>query len=153
MAKRKKKKSASVPKKRASKKPVKKPAPPKEDPLEKIEPLQIKSKGGRPEKEIILSVEKTVEFLSGLKATKEEVAAFLCISVDTLDRRYAEFFSIGRLRGKVKLRRAINDEAINKRNGRCLVFLAKNDLDMSENPDVDPEVEKADVTYVTEWDD
>lgn len=73
--------------------------------------IPVKNPGGRPQKPIDwVDVDK----LCAMQCTQQEIASFLDISVDTLDRRcksvhkisFAEYFEEKRARGRISLRRA-----------------------------------------------
>jgi hypothetical protein len=64
--------------------------------------------------------------------TNREIASFFDCSTDTIERRFAAQMDKGRMEGRTRLRRKIWQEAIEKGNTALLIFLAKNELGMSD---------------------
>jgi hypothetical protein len=79
--------------------------------------------GGRPRFEIDY---ETVEKLSGLQCTQEEVASFLGCSVDTLtrDEKFCGIYKDGLAKGRMSLRRH-QWRALEDGNSTMLVWLGK----------------------------
>jgi hypothetical protein len=85
----------------------------------------------RPRKQIVVSPEQYISDLAEKQCSKVEISARLGISVDTLDRHYAEIYTKGRQTGKAKLREKIYDVAL-AGNTVMLIFLAKAMLGLKE---------------------
>ena len=103
------------------------------------ETVQIpeKNKGGRPRKQLSRS---TFESLLKINPTQDEVCAVLGTNKNTLNRWCIENYGEGFLQllkkggqeYKTSLRR--NLLMMSKKNGAVAIFLAKNELGMSDNP-------------------
>jgi hypothetical protein len=88
-------------------------------PLKKIDPEQVKD-------------------LARIGCTKTEAAIMLGCSVDTLDRRFAEFFQLGDVQGKTQLRRRQHLRAVEDGSDNMLQFLGKHRLGQTDvKPDLD----------------
>ena len=85
----------------------------------------------RPKREVIVTTEQYISDLAEKQCSKVEIASRLGISVDTLDRRYAEHYDKGRQLGRSKLREKIYSSALSG-NVTLLIFCAKNWLGMSD---------------------
>lgn len=91
---------------------------------------------GRPKKRIDF---KDVDKLCSLQCTAEEIASFLEVSVDTLERRirekfdltFAEYFSLKNGAGKISLRRR-QWQAAESGNVAMLIWLGKQYLGQSD---------------------
>lgn len=103
-----------------------------------------KSKGGRPRIELD---ETILANLASLQCTNQEIAFVMGVSVDTLARHYKDVIAVGSAQGKIKLRRAMFRNACEKDNAVTQIFLAKNLLGMSS----EPQTEDSDV--VLPWED
>jgi hypothetical protein len=80
---------------------------------------------GRPKKDIdVVQLEK----LAALGCTTKEIAAFFEVSVDTIDRRFADKLAKGREMLKIKLRR-IQMQIAERGSAAMAIFLGKNLLD------------------------
>lgn len=109
----------------------------KQVPKEKAAQSNTKNKGGRPRKQLSRSA---FESLLKINPTVEEVCAVLNTTKSTLNRwcqrEYGESFGSLLKKGgqeyKTSLRR--NLLMMSKRNGAVAIFLAKNELGMSDNP-------------------
>lgn len=86
-------------------------------------------KGGRPPIEIDESI---LQKLTSLHLTTVTIARILSVSVDTLDRRYAEQMDKWRSETNSKIAAALFDEGINKREPWALKTLAQKHLDYSD---------------------
>ena len=86
---------------------------------------------GRPRKQVDKSV---VQKLAEIQCTKEEIAYIVGVSVDTLRRNFSDVIDTGKAGGRVKLRRAMFRNAVEKDNVVMQIFLSKNLLGMSDNP-------------------
>lgn len=92
---------------------------------------------GRPRLDIDF---ESFEKLCALHCTLEEIAAFLHVSADTVERRVKEhygstFAEIHREKaaaGKISLRRAMWEKATKSRDNTMLIWLSKNHLGMSD---------------------
>src|SRR5271155_3372288 len=90
-------------------------------------------KGGKREKAGRKAVDidlEQVEKLAGIQCTDEEIAAFIGVSVSTIERRkkqpaFANALARGKARGRVSLRRSLWALA-QKGNPAANIFLAKN---------------------------
>ncbi len=92
---------------------------------------------GRPRIEIDT---EQVEKLAMMHCKTTEIAAFFDVSVDTIDRNYAENLRKGRDKGKMSLRRKQYDVAM-KGNVSMLIWLGKNLLDQSDKQEVKEDVQ------------
>jgi hypothetical protein len=96
-----------------------------------------KNKGGRPRKEVNWA---EFEKLCALQATEQEIADWFEMDTNTLearikekyDMRFSEVFRQKRGRGKIALRRAQWQSAIDDRNITMQIFLGKNFLGQSD---------------------
>lgn len=84
------------------------------------EPKQV----GRPRKEVNLV---TLERLCEIHCTMKEMAMVLGVSVDTLERNYADIIEKGREEGKTSIRRMIYEHG-RKGNSTALKYLIHNIL-------------------------
>ena len=87
------------------------------------------NKGGRPELELD---ESQIERLAELQCSLKEIAYVMGCHTETLRRRYSDNIEAGKAQGKVKLRRAMFQNAVEKMNPALQIFLAKNLLNMSD---------------------
>jgi len=86
------------------------------------------NKIGRPLKQVD---EKLVKDLASIFCTMDEMAAIVGVSVDTLERRYAEAIKRGRETAKSSLRR-LQWKAAKKGNTSILIWLGKQYLGQRE---------------------
>ena len=94
----------------------------------------------RPRKEIDFN---EFEKLCAMQCTAEEIAGWFSVSVDTIERRvkehydcgFAEIFKEKRGTGKISLRRAMFQKAI-EGNTAMLIWLSKNYLGMSDKQEI-----------------
>lgn len=96
-------------------------------------------KVGRPEIEVD---EDLLLKLAEIQCTKKEIAYCLGISQDTLMRRFAEVLDKGHSMGRMRLRRAMWVNAIDKENTIMQIFLSKNILGYKDVPDTDDDDNK-----------
>jgi Zn-dependent peptidase ImmA (M78 family) len=98
------------------------------------------NKGGRPKTEIDL---ETLNKLIGIQCTAEEIASYFEVSIDTIDRRlqeaynmgFAEYFKQNKGKGKVSLRRAQFQSAIDG-NTTMQIWLGKNWLNQTDKQEL-----------------
>lgn len=98
------------------------------------------AKAGRPRIEID---SEQVRKLAQMHCTTREIAAFFDVSVDTIDRNYAEQINKGRQQGKIRLR----DQQLKcaeKGNVAMLIFLGKQYLGQSDKVEQDIKTESID---------
>jgi len=88
---------------------------------------------GRPKIQID---EMEVEKLAAMHCSAREIAAFFSVSVDTIDRRFADTMAKGRQKGRAKLRR-LQWEAAVKGNVVMQIWLGKNLLGQSDKQEQD----------------
>jgi hypothetical protein len=69
--------------------------------------------------------------------TQPTIAKMLGLSVEKLKQIYGKELEKGRSEGDGKLCNALFDEAVNKRNAQCLIFLGKTRLHLSETNKVE----------------
>ena len=91
-------------------------------------------KPGRPRIEID---ETLLKKLSQLHLPKKVMADVLGVSVDTLDRNFADKIELFQSESKSKIAAALFDEAINKREPWALKSLAQKHLDYSDKQQVE----------------
>lgn len=103
-----------------------------EDKQEKAAP-----KKGAPRKIVDVDILKK---LCEVQCTTKEMAYILGVSVDTLNRNYKEDMQLGKVMGKVALRRAQYRNAIEKNNVTMQIWLGKNILSQTDSP-LDDEAE------------
>tara|TARA_R110000744_G_scaffold62608_2_gene129148 strand:+ start:3865 stop:4251 length:387 start_codon:yes stop_codon:yes gene_type:complete len=86
---------------------------------------------GRPKLDLDLDA---ITRMASCSCTKREIAYILDISEDTMKRRtdVKEAFTLGKENAKVRLRKAMFSNAIEKMNPALQIFLAKNMLGMSD---------------------
>jgi hypothetical protein len=96
-------------------------------------------KVGRPEIEVDLDL---LEKLAEIQCTKKEIAYCLGISIDTLMRRFADYIDKGQSMGRMRLRRAMWVNAIDKENTVMQIFLSKNILGYKDVPDAEDDDNK-----------
>ena len=94
---------------------------------------------GRPEIEVDLDL---LEKLAEIQCTKKEIAYCLGISIDTLARRFADYVDKGQSMGRMRLRRAMWVNAIDKENTVMQIFLSKNILGYKDVPDTEDDDNK-----------
>ncbi len=80
-----------------------------------------KHAGGRPKKELDVA---QVKKIAAMQCPMSEIAAFFEVSVDTLERRYAEIIKVAREGAKCSLRKAQWDKAMSG-NPAMLIWLGK----------------------------
>lgn len=73
-----------------------------------------------------------VEELAGLGCTNREIAHFFGIEESNVSRHFAAVLEKGRSRQKIRLRRAMMENATKHHNAAIQIFLAKNMLKMSD---------------------
>lgn len=96
-----------------------------------------RKKTKHPDKEMLEQIEmmRAVSPIS-----KRDIAAILNVKQPFLEQyfqtypEYNEAYNAGRADARHKLAQALFDEAVNKRTASALIFLAKNELGMSDNP-------------------
>lgn len=101
--------------------------------------------GGRPKIEIDFDL---LDKLCQMQATLVEVAGFFDCSEDTIDRRiheefgicFAEYLKKKSAKGKISLRRSQFQSAVEKGNVAMQIFLGKQWLGQSDNPQAGTEV-------------
>ena len=86
-----------------------------------------------------------VEGLAGIGCTMEEISAFAKVSVDTLERRYAEIIKKGRELGKSSLRR-MQWKAAEVGNVTMMIWLGKQLLAQRDNFDLNQNIKVEDTT-------
>ena len=91
-----------------------------------------KNKGGRPRKKIDVNV---VKKLAMLHCTQEEIAGFVGVSVDTIQRRFAATIKESEAIGKTSLKRWMWSAAENG-NITMQIWLSKNILGYSDKTDL-----------------
>lgn len=104
----------------------------------------IKDKGGRPRIEFTERDWSNIENLCGLMCTAEEIAGFLGVSADTLDRRikercnygFADYFKRHSSKGRISLRRK-QYQVAESGNPTMLIWLGKQYLDQKEKQEID----------------
>ena len=72
--------------------------------------------------------------LSELQCSRGEIAYVMGCSVDTLDRHHKDDINQGKAQGKIKLRRAMYRNAVEKDNAVMQIWLSKNYLGFQDNP-------------------
>ncbi len=72
--------------------------------------------------------------LSELQCSRGEIAYVMGCSVDTLDRHHKDCINEGKAQGKIKLRRAMYRNAVEKDNAVMQIWLSKNYLGFQDNP-------------------
>lgn len=87
------------------------------------------NKGGRPELE--LDADQIIR-LAELQCSMREIAYVMGCHPDTLKKRFSEEIELGKAQGKIRLRRAMFQNACEKLNPAVQIFLAKNLLSMSD---------------------
>jgi hypothetical protein len=90
-----------------------------------------KASRGRPRK--VIDAEQ-VRRLAELQCTAKEIAYVLGVSSDTIRRNHQTDLEIGNAQGKIKLRRAMFRNATEKDNPTIQIWLSKQYLDMSDQP-------------------
>lgn len=75
-----------------------------------------------------------VEKLSAFGCTIGEIARYFGVNEDTLMNNFRDAFELGKVNLKLKLRRAMIENAIENKISQVQIFLAKNLLGMSDNP-------------------
>lgn len=93
--------------------------------------MQAEPKRGRPKAEVD---ESLLEKLCEIQCTQKEMAYVLGVSTDTLNRNYSEAMERGRAMGKLALRRAQWQNAVENNNVTMQIWLGKNILGQSDNP-------------------
>lgn len=82
-------------------------------------------------------VGKRVTEWASIGVTQPTIAKMLGLSVDKLKQIYGKELEKGRSEGDGALCNALFDEAVNKRNPQCLIFLGKTRLHLSETNKVE----------------
>ena len=72
--------------------------------------------------------------LAELQCSRGEIAYVMKCSVDTLDRHHKADINQGKAQGKIKLRRAMYRNAVEKDNAVMQIWLSKNYLGFQDNP-------------------
>ena len=72
--------------------------------------------------------------LAELQCSRGEIAYVMKCSVDTLDRHHKEDINQVKAQGKIKLRRAMYRNAVEKDNAVMQIWLSKNYLGFQDNP-------------------
>ena len=72
--------------------------------------------------------------LAAIGCTNAEIAAFFEVQQDTLQRNFASELTKGREWSKIRLRKAMFNNACENMHASVQIFLAKNLLGMSDNP-------------------
>lgn len=72
--------------------------------------------------------------LASLMCTYEEIADVIGLDVNTVSKHFGDLIDKGRSVGRKALRRAQFDKAVMDKDPRLLVWLGKQYLDQSENP-------------------
>lgn len=85
--------------------------------------------------------EELLKKLASIMCTMEEMSDILGVSVDTLERRYADLIKEARSKGKMSLRRW-QFQAAEKGNVACLIWLGKQHLGQSEKVELGSNEEK-----------
>lgn len=106
-----------------------------------------KSKGGR--KKIPVDM-KLLEKLAKLHLSHQVIADCLGISVDTLDRRFAEEIKVWQSKSKGKIAESLFDEGINKRQPWALKMLAQRQLNYADKVEQVSRVQVSEVDDLTE---
>jgi|15BtaG_2_1085339.scaffolds.fasta_scaffold14484_4 hypothetical protein len=101
------------------------------------------TKTGRPKLDIDVSVLRN---LAALQCSYSEMAFVLGCHKDTLRNRFKDIIEIGKAEGKIKLRRAMYRNATENHSAAIQIFLAKNLLGMSDQPN------NADDDMILPWD-
>ena len=86
---------------------------------------------GRPRKPID---SEQIQRLAELQCSAKEIAYVMGVSSDTIRRNHQADLEIGQAMGKIKLRRAMFRNATEKLNPTIQIWLSKQYLDMSDNP-------------------
>ena len=86
---------------------------------------------GRPKK--ILDSDQ-IRRLAELQCTRQEIAYIMNCSVDTLARHHKDDLNAGIAMGKVRLRRAMFRNAVEKDNAVIQIWLSKNWLGYTDSP-------------------
>jgi len=94
-------------------------------------PTDKPKRRGRPRKQVD---EKTLRALAKINCTREEMAAVLGVSTDTLARNYAELIKEESANGKMSLRRMQWKKAL-EGNITMLIWLGKNELGQRDQPE------------------
>lgn len=82
---------------------------------------------------VIIEPEQVYE-LAKLGLKNAEIATFFGVTIDSISRYFASELEKGREHLKISLRRAMLNNAITNNNAAVQIFLAKNILSMSDNP-------------------
>lgn len=90
-----------------------------------------KNKGGRPKLELD---EETIEKLAELHCNLKEIAFVMGCHKDTIKNNYQHIVDRGMAKGRMKLRRAMFRNAVEKDHAVMQIFLAKNLLGMADVP-------------------
>jgi hypothetical protein len=93
-----------------------------------------KNKGGRPKLQLD---REQIARLAELHCNKREIAFVMGCSVDTLDRHHKTDIERGQAQGKIKLRRAMFRNAVEKDQPVMQIWLSKNYLGMQDAPNSD----------------
>jgi hypothetical protein len=90
-----------------------------------------------------------VKELARIGCSKREVAIHLGCSEDTIERRFAGFFQLGKVGGKIQLRRRQHERAI-EGSDSMLMFLGKHRLKQIDKSEEKPGFTLADVVLEAE---
>lgn len=104
----------------------------------------VKNKGGRPRLELDSAM---ITRLAELQCTYKEIAYVMGCSHDTIERHYKEDVELGKVQGKIKLRRAMFRNACENDNATMQVWLSKNILGYTDQPQSD------DSSMILPWED
>lgn len=80
---------------------------------------------------------KLVQQWASIGITQPEIAKNLGLTVEKMKNLYGKEWQAGRGEGNQALHNALFDEAVNKRNTQCLIFLGKVRLGLSETSKVE----------------
>ncbi len=80
--------------------------------------------------------EKQVERLASFGCTNTEIASFFGCSKDLISKSYSTNITKGRDQGKMRLRKAMWNNAINNNNTAMQIWLSKQVLGMSDKQEV-----------------
>lgn len=104
----------------------------------------VKNKGGRPKIELDADM---ITRLAELQCSVREIAFVMGVSHDTIERNYKDAVELGKVQGKIKLRRAMFRNACENDNATMQVWLSKNILGYTDQPQSDEN------TMILPWED
>ena len=93
-----------------------------------------KNKGGRPKIQLDTDM---ITRLAELQCSLREIAYVMGCSHDTIERNYKEYVELGKVQGKIKLRRAMFRNATENDNPTIQIWLSKNILGYTDQPQSD----------------